>query len=82
MGKHLLAKTLCAAALAATAGLAVGFPARGEDDIRKLVSVQSGKCLQPVNGSADGGAAIVQQTCNGSVAQQWTVQNFNKGFRT
>jgi Ricin-type beta-trefoil lectin domain len=37
-----------------------------------LVSVQSGKCLQPLNGSSERGVAIVQATCNGSLAQQWT----------
>jgi hypothetical protein len=37
-----------------------------------LMSVQNGKCLQPLNGSLEGGVAIVQATCNGSLAQQWT----------
>jgi hypothetical protein len=38
-----------------------------------LMSVQNGKCLQPLNGSSERGVAIVQVTCNnGSPAQQWT----------
>ena len=44
-----------------------------EDQIVKLVSAQNGKCLQPINGSHNQGDAIVQETCNGSAAQQWTV---------
>ena len=38
----------------------------------KLMSIQNSKCLQPLNGSSEGGVAIVQATCNGSLAQQWT----------
>ena len=36
------------------------------------MSFQSSECLQPLNGSLEGGVAIVQITCNGSPAQQWT----------
>jgi hypothetical protein len=62
------------AAIATAAVLAVAPPAaRAEDAIVKLVSSASGKCLQPVNGSHNQGDAIVQATCNGSAAQQWTV---------
>jgi ricin-type beta-trefoil lectin protein len=61
------------AAIAIAAVLAVARPARAEDAIVKLVSSASGKCLQPVNGSHNQGDAIVQVTCNGSAAQQWTV---------
>jgi hypothetical protein len=52
-------------------------PGRGqtqtEDYIVNLVSSSSGKCLQPIQQSHNQGDAIVQQTCNGSAAQQWTV---------
>jgi hypothetical protein len=61
------------AAAAATAGLAASR-AEAEDQIVKLVSVQNAKCLQPVNGSTEPGAAIVQEPCNGSAAQQWTIK--------
>ena len=54
-------------------GLALASPSQAEDPIVKLVSDQSGKCLQPVNGSSAQGVAIVQSDCNGSSAQQWTV---------
>jgi len=57
--------------------LAVAGPAHAsggfEDAIVKLVSAQSGKCLQPFNGNTDGEEPIVQETCNGSREQQWTV---------
>jgi len=60
--------------LTTVAGLLAVSPALGEDPIVKLVSAQNAKCLQPINGSSKQGAAIVQETCNGSVAQQWTVK--------
>jgi hypothetical protein len=64
--------TLLFAAITA-AGATIPRPAHAEDVIIKLVNAASGKCLQPVNGSLSQGAAIVQETCNGSVAQQWLV---------
>jgi Ricin-type beta-trefoil lectin domain len=73
MRNHRLVTLLSAAAIATAAGLAVASPAQAEDQIIKLVSVENGKCLQPINGSLNQGDAIVQQSCNGSVAQQWTV---------
>jgi Ricin-type beta-trefoil lectin domain-like len=60
-------------AIATAAVLSVAPPARAEDNIVKLVSSANGKCLQPINGSHNQGDAIVQETCNGSAAQQWTV---------
>jgi hypothetical protein len=48
-------------------------PVKAEDPIVKLVSAASGKCLQPIDQSHNRGDAIVQQTCNGGAAQQWTV---------
>jgi hypothetical protein len=59
------------ALVAAFACAAAAAPAHAEDLIVKLVSASSGKCLQPLGGSSDRGVAIVQQTCDGSVAQQW-----------
>jgi hypothetical protein len=73
MRNHRLVTLLSAAAIATAAGLAVASPAQAEGAIIKLVSVQNGMCLQPVNGSLNQGDAIVQEPCNGSVAQQWTV---------
>jgi hypothetical protein len=64
---------LIAAAIIATAtGLTATPPAHAQDFIVNLMSVQNSKCLQPLNGSLEGGVAIVQATCNGSLAQQWT----------
>lgn len=58
---------------AAAIALTVASPARAEDPIVKLVSSENGKCLQPLNGSHTQGVAVVQEACNGSAAQQWTV---------
>ena len=69
---------LSAAAMATASSLTfLAFPsvAQADSAIVQLVNQESSKCLQPVNGSE--GAAIVQETCNGSVAQQWTVTNVN-----
>ena len=53
--------------------LTLATQALAEDQIVKLVSSANGKCLQPINGSHIQGDAIVQATCDGSTAQQWTV---------
>jgi hypothetical protein len=71
MRNRRLVALLFAAAIATAAGLAVPSPAQAEDDIVKLMSVQNGKCLQPA--SLNHGDVIVQQACDGSHAQQWTV---------
>jgi hypothetical protein len=66
------------AIVVAAAGLTAVYPATqafAEDSIVKLVSAANGKCLQPINGSHTQGDAIVQQACNGSAAQQWTVHS-------
>jgi ricin-type beta-trefoil lectin protein len=73
MRNHRLVTLLSAAVMSTATGLAVASPAQAENQIVKLVSAENGKCLQPVNGSPNQGDAIVQQSCNGSVAQQWTV---------
>jgi len=62
-------------AIAAAIVLAAAAPAQvqTDDTAVNLVSAASGKCLQPINQSHNQGDAVVQQTCNGSAAQQWTV---------
>jgi hypothetical protein len=76
MRNYLFARLLLVVAVV-IAILAFASTAQAEDPIVKLVSSQSGKCLQPLNGSSVQGVAIVQMTCNGSAAQQWTVSNVN-----
>jgi alpha-galactosidase len=73
MRMHQLARLLSAAAVVTVAGLAVSQPAQAENPIVKLVSNQNGKCLQPA--SLEQGASVIQVTCNGSTAQQWTVSS-------
>jgi hypothetical protein len=63
--------------IATAAVLASATQARAEDPVGPLVSGQNGKCLQPINGSTKQGDAIVQETCNGSAAQQWTVHDIS-----
>ncbi|MGP3913740.1 RICIN domain-containing protein [Nonomuraea sp. 10N515B] len=70
MRKSLIA-LLFTTAITASVGLAAA-PAQAESEIVKLVSVQNGKCLQPR--TFEEGDVIVQQTCNGTYAQQWVVQ--------
>jgi len=72
MRKNRIGALLFVSAIVITVGLAVASPARAEYPIVRLVSVQNGMCLQPVNGSLNQGDAIVQAPCNGSLAQQWT----------
>ena len=73
MSNRRISKLFLAAAIATAYSLSVATRGLAEDPIVKFVSSSSGKCLQPVNGSLNQGDAIVQQTCDGSVAQQWTV---------
>jgi hypothetical protein len=78
MRNHRLATLLFAAAIATVSGLAVASPSQAAVSrpaaigIYQIQSNLSFKCLQPVNGFQ--GSAIVQETCNGSVAQQWTLE--------
>ena len=78
MRNHRIVTLLSAAAITAASGLAVAPPAHAEDAIVKLVSVESGKCLQPVNGSLlqgqpTVGLAMQIYRCNGTEAQQWWI---------
>ena len=67
-----LAARVAVAAVAGMGVAGVAVPAaRADNAIVELVKFESTKCLQPANGSD--GAAIVQETCNGSEAQQWSV---------
>jgi Ricin-type beta-trefoil lectin domain-like len=47
-------------------------PAAAQCAFCQISNFGSNQCLQPVNGSTEQGAAIVQEPCNGSAAQQWT----------
>src|SRR5450631_3565993 len=70
---HPLMTLLFATAIATVTALTLALPAEAEDPIVKPVSTENQKCLQPLNGSLAQGVAVVQETCNGSAAQQWTV---------
>jgi hypothetical protein len=47
-----------------------GVPA-GAAGSKEIYNFLTNQCLQPVNGSTAQGAAIVQEPCNGSSAQEW-----------
>jgi hypothetical protein len=47
-------------------------PAAAACETCQIYNFLSNQCLQPVSGSTEQGAAIVQQPCNGSLAQEWT----------
>jgi hypothetical protein len=66
-----LISLLLVGATAAALSLAVEPPASANGAVVPLRNYGNGKCLQPVNSSPDQGAAIVQQPCNGSIAQGW-----------
>jgi hypothetical protein len=71
MRKTLLRGVLGLSFLAFLAPL-MATPAAAQCLFCTISNFSSNLCLQPVNGSTAQGAAIVQQPCNGSAAQQWT----------
>ncbi len=73
MSSHRIVTSFAASVVIAF-GVTAASQARAEDQIVKLVSAESWKCLQPVSGSSSPGDAIVQEPCNGSRAQQWTIR--------
>jgi hypothetical protein len=50
----------------------VATPAAAGCETCQIYNFLSNQCLQPINGSAEQGAAIVQEPCNGGLAQNWT----------
>lgn len=55
----------------AAISIAAGSATHAADQIVRLVSIQNGKCLQPVGGSTVQGMAIVQETCNRNSSSHW-----------
>jgi hypothetical protein len=79
MRKHRLAALVVAAAMATASALAVAPPAHAWVAIVRLVSSANGLCLQPAGGSTAPGAAIAQEPCNLSLAQQWIIASASSG---
>jgi hypothetical protein len=73
-GRGAIFSSLGVAIAVATFLAAAPAQVQTDDTAVNLVSGTNGKCLQPINQSHTQGDAIVQQTCNGSTAQQWTVR--------
>jgi Ricin-type beta-trefoil lectin domain len=60
------------AIVAALYGLSLAWVPTAAAQAYAIQNVGSDKCLQPVNGSLDGGAPIIQTTCNNNSAfQRW-----------
>lgn len=55
---------------ASAMSLAVSATASANDPVYAMHNV-SNMCLQPINGTQDAGADVVQQPCNGSTEQRW-----------
>lgn len=74
MKRHGIVFLVLAGVLASAMSLAIGSSARASEPVYwHLENVGNHKCLQPVNGSLDPGAAIVQEPCDDvSSAQRWT----------
>jgi hypothetical protein len=51
--------------------LAVASPASANGSFYPIQNTATGMCLQPVAGALDDGEAIVQEHCDGSIAQGW-----------
>jgi hypothetical protein len=67
-----LAAATAVAALGAGVVIAATNATAGDDTFaRSLRNVGNGLCLQPADASMDAGTAIVQQPCDGSLAQEW-----------
>ena len=71
MKRHRLV-SLAIGLTATVAGVVASAPLAAASSTVVIYNFLSKQCLQPVNGSTEQGAAIVQEPCNGSVAQQWT----------
>ena len=69
-----------AMALSALALLFSAGAARADSLPQQMFILLSGKCLQPVDGSADQGAAIVQEPCDRTKSVQlWTAVSIGAG---
>jgi hypothetical protein len=79
MRNHRLATLVVAAAMTTASGLAVAPSAHAGNAIVELRSAYSFACLQPAGGSSGLGVAIIQEPCNDTLAQQWTVTSASSG---
>jgi hypothetical protein len=60
-----------AGVLTSAMSIAVSAPASASDLTYRLHNASYGLCLQPVNGTQDAGAAVVQERCDSSLPQDW-----------
>ena len=67
-----------AGVLASAMSIAVSAPASASGPIYELRNL-SNICLQPVNGTQDAGAAVVQEPCGRSLPQLWVFHRLSVG---
>jgi len=73
MHNHQHIKLLFSVAIA-MAGFAVASPAQAQNLVVSIMNASTGQCLAPRHHNPfEPGDEIVQQPCNGSTAQQWTI---------
>ena len=68
-----------AGVLASAMSIAVSAPASASGPIYELRNHSNGFCLQPVNGTQDAGAAVVQEPCGRSFTQRWVFHRLSVG---
>jgi hypothetical protein len=60
-----------AGVLASALSLAASAPASANDPVYAMHNFGNSMCLQPINGTQDAGAEVVQEPCNSSTEQRW-----------
>jgi len=74
MLRRTLAGLVLACATSVGVGLAVSVPANAAGPVI-IKNTGNGDCLQTTGGTADIGTPVVQEPCNGSAAQEWTLDS-------
>jgi hypothetical protein len=79
MLRRMLAGLVLASAMSVVLGLAVVSPASAAGPVVIIRNTGNGLCLQTTGGPADIGTPVVQEPCDGSAAQNWTVIQLSDG---
>jgi Ricin-type beta-trefoil lectin domain-like len=79
MLRRILAGLVLACATSVGLGLAVSVPANAAGPIVVIRNTGNGNCLQTTGGPADIGTPVVQEPCDGSAAQNWTLVPLSDG---
>jgi hypothetical protein len=79
MLRRILAGLILASATSVGLGVAVDLPASAAGPIVIIRNTGNGECLQPTGGPADIGTPVVQEPCDGSAAQNWSLVPLSDG---